>query len=193
MRTLLLLTVPALILLTAWGADQVSVTRASPADLQTSVCAANPSPATPDFNQVDTPAAGDRVSSPVTVKGRILAFEATFKIEIFDAAGNRLADVVGMSSDGTMLSPFEVQVPFSVTAETPACMWVYEQSARDGSPFQVRQIPLQLLPAGAAGGLPGTGAAFPSDSGALVAVVSLAGVLLLLSGATAVAVAVKRR
>jgi hypothetical protein len=191
MKTLLLvLTIPALVLLATWAQGKTAVTSASQT---TNVCAANPSPATPDFNQVDTPTVGDRVSSPVTVRGRILAFEATFKIEIFDGAGNRLADVVAMSSDGTMLSPFEAQAPFLVTAETPACMWVYERSARDGSPFQVRQIALTLLPAGAAGGLPGTGQGSPPGSPAWPAVVALAGMLLLFSGGTALAVAVKRR
>jgi hypothetical protein len=72
-------------------------------------------------------------------------------------------------------------------------MWVYEESARDGSPFQVRQIPLTLLPAGAAGGLPGTGQGPPPDSSGWPAVAALAGMLLLLSGASVVAAAAKRR
>src|SRR5687767_1387277 len=111
MSTLLLvLTIPALVLLATWGHGKVAVTSANQT---TNVCAANPSPATPDFNQVDTPTAGDRVSSPVTVRGRVAAFEATFKIKIFDAAGNVLADVTGMSSEGQTLAPFQVQVPFS--------------------------------------------------------------------------------
>lgn len=182
MKTLLvLLTIPTLILLAAWGDNEHAVTAAT--------CAANPDPATPDFNQVDTPSAGDSVSSPVTVKGRILAFEATFRVTIFDANSNVLADVQGMSSDGTMLSPFEVQVPFSVAAATPACMWVYESSARDGSPINVRQIPLQLLPAG---GLPVTGAGSPPDSG-VPASTWAAAVLALVLGTTAITAAVKRR
>jgi Immunoglobulin-like domain of bacterial spore germination len=100
MRTLLLvLTIPALILLATMGQGKVIS-----ANQTTNVCPANPSPATPDFNQVDTPTAGDRVSSPVSVRGRIAAFEATFKIKIFDAGGNVLADVTGMSSEGQTLA-----------------------------------------------------------------------------------------
>ena len=190
MKTLLLtLTISALLLAT-WGDNPV---RATSPDQTTNVCAPNPAPAGPDTNQVDTPTAGDRVSSPVTVRGRILAFEAVFKVTIFDAAGNTIADARGMSAEGTALSPFEVQVPFSVTTETPACMWVYAPSARDGSPENVVQIPLRLAPAGAAGGLPGTGDGYAPGSDAWPAVVALAGMLLLLSGATALAVAVKRR
>ena len=191
MRTLLLLaTLPVLLLMAAQGDNPAGAT--SP-NQTTNVCAPNPSPATPDTNQVDTPTAGARVTSPVTVRGRIAAFEATFRVAIFDGAGNTIADVQGMSSEGQVLAPFEVRVPFSVTSETPACMWVFESSARDGSPVNVVQIPFTLLPASAAGGLPGTGGASPSDSNTWPAVTVEAGMLLLLSGATAAAVAVKRR
>jgi hypothetical protein len=191
MKTLLLFaTLPALLLLAAWGVNPAGAT--SPRQT-TNVCAPNPDPATPESNQVDTPAPGARVSSPVTVRGRIAAFEAVFKVTIFDAAGNTVADVRGMSAEGFTLSPFEAQVPFSVTAETPACMWVYQPSGRDGSPSTVVQIPLTLLLAAAAGGLPGTGGASASNSATWPAIAALAGMLLLIPGATAVAVAVKRR
>ena len=190
MKTLLLtLTISALLLAT-WGDNPV---RATSPGQTTNVCAPNPDPATPDFNQVNTPAPGARVSSPVTVRGRIAAFEAVFKVTIFDAAGNTVADVRGMSAEGQVLAPFEAQIPFSVTAETQACMWVYQPSGRDGSPSTVVQIPLTLLPDAPAGGLPGTGGASPSDSNTWQAVILLAGLLLLISGATALAVAVKHR
>lgn len=189
MKTLLLLTLPAWILLAGLSFDEGVATGAGPSQAG-GVCAANPDHATPDVNQVDTPKAGDSVSSPVTVRGRILAFEATFKVKIFDAAGNTLADVQGMSSEGSVLSPFEVQVPFSVTAAIQACMWVFEESARDGSPDNVRQIPLQLLPAG---GLPPTGGTAQADSAFWSAVALLGGMLVLVLGVTAGVVALKRR
>jgi Immunoglobulin-like domain of bacterial spore germination len=190
MKTLFLtLTISALLLAT-WSENPVGAT--SP-NQTTNVCAPNPAPAGPDTNQVDTPTAGDLVTSPVTVRGRILAFEAVFKVTIFDAGGNTIADARGMSAEGTALSPFEVQVPFSVAAETSACMWVYAPSARDGSPENVVQIPLRLAHAGAAGGLPGTGNGYPPGSDTWPAFVALAGMLLLLSGAAALSVAVKRR
>src|SRR5439155_19377982 len=116
------------------------------------VCASNPAPATPDQTQVDTPTAGDTVSSPVRVTGRILAFEATFRITIFGpgghysasgATGNTVIDVTAMSADGTMLSPFDAQVPFSVSADTPAGLWVYEITGRPDISGVV-QIPLTL-------------------------------------------------
>ncbi len=162
------------------------------------VCASNPAPATPDQTQVDTPTAGDTVSSPVRVTGRILAFEATFRITIFGpgghysasgATGNTVIDVTAMSADGTMLSPFDAQVPFSVSADTPACLWVYEITGR-GDISGVVQIPLTLR--ATAGGLPQTGEWHAPDPVSWQAV-SLAGALLALSGATIVMAVVRRR
>jgi hypothetical protein len=163
------------------------------------VCASNPAPATPDQTQVDTPTAGDTVSSPVRVTGRILAFEATFRITIFGpgghysasgATGNTIIDVTAMSADGTMLSPFDAQVPFSVSADTPACLWVYEITGR-GDISGVVQVPLTLR--AGAGGLPLTGDGSPADAAPWPAAVSLAGMLLALSGATIAIAAARRR
>jgi len=160
-RTLLLaLTIPTLVLLAACGDDEEQDTGATPTatsarttaaasptrDPLDTVCADNPDPATEETTQVDEPTEGDEVSSPITVRGRVAAFEATFRITLFDEDANELADVTAMSSEGQTLAPFEEEVPFSVTEETPACLWVYELSARDGNPINVLQIPLFLLP-----------------------------------------------
>ena len=164
MKALLLLTPVILLLFAACGDDNEAATTASPSrsaltsptvtpsaqpsatpiDL-TTVCGENPDPATNDVNQVDIPNPGDEVASAFRLQGRILAFEATFRITIFDAAGNTIADETAMSSEGQTLAPFSEDVAYSVTQETPACLWVYESSARDGSPIHVRQIPLLLL------------------------------------------------
>lgn len=166
MRTLILaLALPALILFAACGDDDEEAVDTSPTataaptraptpsegptptpDPLATVCAENPDPGTDDVVQVDTPDEGDSVSSPVSVRGIIAAFEATFRITIFDADGTTLADVTAMSSEGQTLAPFAEEVPFSVTEETPACLWVYEASARDGSSIHVVQIPVLLQP-----------------------------------------------
>ncbi len=164
---LVLLTIPALVVLAACGDDDGAATTSSPTrttatprtatatvsplpsatpDALATVCGDNPDPASDDVNQVDIPNAEDEVASGFRVQGRILAFEATFRITIFDAAGNTIADETAMSSEGQTLAPFQQDVAFSVTQETPACLWVYESGARDGSPIHVRQIPLLLLP-----------------------------------------------
>ena len=110
------------------------------------VCLPNPDPATPDVNNVTAPSPFDEVTSPVQVTGQIAAFEATFQVTIYDAQGNELADQFAMSNEGQTLAPFSTSVSFTVTEDTPACLWVYEASAQDGRPIHVVQIPLTLLP-----------------------------------------------
>jgi hypothetical protein len=121
-------------------------TPTSSPDILATVCAENPDPSNDEQVQVDEPLGGDPVTSPLTVRGKVAAFEATFKMTLFDAAGGTIADVTGMSSEGQTLAPFSEDITFSVTQETPACLWVYESSARDGSPIHVLQIPLRLQP-----------------------------------------------
>jgi len=167
MKTLLLfLTIPALLLFAACGNDNDHSSEGTPTSTDRTrtpvptgaggsstgdggfggTCAENPDPATDEVVQVDTPAHGDSVTSPLAVRGRIAAFEATFQITLFDIDGNILTEVVGMSSEGQTLAPFEEEVSFSVADETLACLWVYELSARDGSPINVRHVGLLLLP-----------------------------------------------
>ncbi len=110
------------------------------------VCPPNPSPAPATIAVVNQPAPNTLVTSPVTVTGLVAAFEATFLADIIDAQQNQLAFVVGMAQDGTSLSPFSVQLPFSVSAPTPACVRIYQQSAADGSYYRFVQVPVVLLP-----------------------------------------------
>ncbi len=110
------------------------------------VCLPNPDPATPNVLVIDQPLPLQTVTSPITVSGRIAAFEARFMITIYRADGSAIADAAGMSAEGQTLSPFSESVPFSVAGLTPACLWVYEASARDGSPIHVGQVPLLLSP-----------------------------------------------
>ena len=115
---------------------------------QVNVCRPNPDPAAADMAVVDSPRPGASVSSPVTISGRMNAFEAQFNITIFDAAGGKIADVPARSAQGQVLSPFSEDVFFSVTGETPACVWVYDLSSKDGSPINVVQVPVTLKPGG---------------------------------------------
>ena len=110
------------------------------------VCLPNPDPATPNFLQINGPAPGDTVSSPFTVSGMIAAFEAQFRITLYDASGVAIADESGMSAEGQTLSPFAESVSYTVASPQPACLWVYESSARDGSPIHVGQVSLLLQP-----------------------------------------------
>ncbi len=110
------------------------------------VCADNPDPATDENVQVDSPSPGDEVASPVYVSGRVAAFEAVFQITIYDASGAVIADQSGLSELGQELSPFSEDVLFSVAVPTPACLWVYELSAADGTQIHIAQVPITLKP-----------------------------------------------
>jgi hypothetical protein len=112
------------------------------------VCQPNPDPATPEFQVIDQPGADDTVTSPVTISGQVLAFEATYQIGIFDADGDPIVETFGTAAATEVgeLAPFYIDVTFEVDEPTPACIWVYEQSARDGSSIHVGQIPVTLSP-----------------------------------------------
>ncbi len=112
------------------------------------VCQPNPDPATPEFQVIDQPSADDTVTSPVTISGQVLAFEATYQIGIFGADGNPIVETFGTAGPGEAgeLAPFSIDVPFQVNQPKPACIWVYEASAMDGSSIHVGQIPVTLSP-----------------------------------------------
>jgi hypothetical protein len=114
------------------------------------VCEENPDPATPDFQVIEEPAGGDSATSPVTISGQVLAFEGTYQIGIFDADGEPIVETFGTAEAGEIgeLAPFSIDVLFDVTESTPACIWVYEQSAMDGEPIHVGQVPVTLEPGG---------------------------------------------
>jgi hypothetical protein len=112
------------------------------------VCQPNPDPATPEFQVIDQPGADDTVTSPVTISGQVLAFEATYQIGIFDPDGDPITETFGTAeaTEVGQLAPFSIDVTFEVDEPAPACIWVYEESARDGSPIHVGQIPVTLSP-----------------------------------------------
>ncbi len=115
------------------------------------VCRPNPAPASNStnaaeffFRQLDSPKAGDSVRSPLRVSGRANPFEGAFSVTLFDAAGIQVATRNFMKDNG--VAAFSAEVPFSVTTATPACVWVYESSGRDGSPTNVTQVAVTLSP-----------------------------------------------
>jgi len=154
---------------------------------QSNVCQSNPSPvdaADPSII-VTAPAANAAVTSPIHVTGQARVFEAVVSLTLFDAAGDEIVSTTAMAAEGQTLSPFSTDVAFSVTSDTPACLWVFESSARDGSPVNVVQIPLSLRPAG---GLPETGSGgstAPASFVWLAVALAIAGAGLMGSGALA--------
>jgi hypothetical protein len=96
---------------------------------------------------VQSPLAGDPVSSPLTASGTANTFEATFSFEILDADGELLAgDFVTATSGTGTRGTFEFEQPFVVEDEQDGTLVIFELSAEDGSRMNEVEIPLRLLP-----------------------------------------------
>jgi hypothetical protein len=146
-------------------------------------CQTNPDPvdATDPSVIVSEPASGASVASPLHVEGQARVFEATVSLALYDADGDEITSATTNAAEGQVLSAFSTGVPFTVTSDTPACLWVFEASAQDGSPVNVVQVPLTLK----ATTLPPTGTG-PADGretlGWLIAALALGGISLLCAG-----------
>lgn len=158
MPRLIVLTIAALIALAfAACASDAGAPTPSPSPVPTlspsptpvpDVCLPNPDPATPEFQVLEAPDPFAEVTSPVTVSGQINAFESVYQVTIFDAEGNPIVETFGVANqpDIGVIGPFSSDLIFTVTEPTPACIWVFEESARDGSDINIGQIPVILLP-----------------------------------------------
>ena len=133
------------------------------AQAQQNVCKPNPSPVDSSDPSiiVTAPAAGASVSSPIHVAGQARVFEATVSLTLYDANGAEIVSTTTNAAEGQVLSAFSTDVAFSVATPASACLWVFEVSARDGSPVNVVQVPLTL----SAAGLPSTGSGGEGSSG----------------------------
>jgi hypothetical protein len=112
------------------------------------VCLANPSPVNPaDPNIiVRSPEPGQVVRSPLVITGLARVFEAQFNVTLYGELGGVIAEASALSEMGQELSPFKVELTFAVGREQPACLWVYDLSAQDGSRMDVVQVPIALAP-----------------------------------------------
>jgi hypothetical protein len=86
------------------------------------------------------------VTSPLAITGQARVFEAQFNVTLYGELGGVIAETSGMTQEGQVLSPFRVELTFAVSREQPACLWVYDLSAKDGSRIDVVQVPIALAP-----------------------------------------------
>lgn len=92
---------------------------------------------------VESPAVGNTVSSPLRVTGSANTFEATFLANVVDWDGKIVAEQVVTATCGTgCRGTFDVTIPFEWSGEPRGALIVLEQSAEDGSPINVVEIPL---------------------------------------------------
>ena len=97
---------------------------------------------------VDRPASGAAIGNPARVAGNANVFEATFRITILDGNGRVLADEMTMATCGTgCRGTFDERISYDVSRAQWGTLRVWDGSAVDGSPENVREYPVWLTPA----------------------------------------------
>ena len=95
---------------------------------------------------VESPSAGERVRSPVTVSGTADVFEANVTVRIA-AGGEELAHTFTTATCGTgCRGDFSVAVVFKVEREKPGTIVVHDDAADTGRPPHEVRIPVTLAP-----------------------------------------------
>jgi len=96
---------------------------------------------------LDRPAWGAAIGNPAHVTGSADVFEATFRVSILDGSGKVLADQQLMATCGTgCRGTFDASVPYTIAKAQYGTIRVYEPSAQDGSPVNVRDYRAWLTP-----------------------------------------------
>lgn len=93
---------------------------------------------------VETPTLGDRVASPLSIRGTANVFEAVFQIEVLDASGTVLAKSRVQASAGTgTRGRFAVTLRFSPST-TEGKLVAFALSPKDGSRIDAVTIPVRF-------------------------------------------------
>jgi hypothetical protein len=94
---------------------------------------------------VELPLPYQAVSSPMRLAGTANTFEATFEYELKDAAGKSLARHFATATSGSgMRGTFDLKVPFRATSGGTGSLRVWEDSAANGKPIHVVELPVQI-------------------------------------------------
>jgi hypothetical protein len=95
---------------------------------------------------VDQPRGFGRVTSPLTITGSAIAFEANVLWRVLDLSGRELATGFGQTSTGLGRGTFSLTATFQVANETYGYVEVFTHSARDGSVEDAARVPVTLAP-----------------------------------------------
>ena len=134
-------------------ASPTAITSANPAVTPPALptaCGPNPSPAVNvapsefGYRKLTSPVSEAPVSSPIRISGQANPFEGAYSVTIFDRQGLRVATQDYLKDNRNL--DFNSTIAFEVARPMPACVWVYERSGRDGSPTNITQVPVLLLP-----------------------------------------------
>jgi hypothetical protein len=98
---------------------------------------------------VDRPAYGAALGNPGRVSGNADVFEATFRVTVLDASGKSLVDQQVMATCGTgCRGTFDAMPSYTVAKGQYGTLRVYNPSAKDGTPEDIRDYRVWLTPAG---------------------------------------------
>jgi germination protein M len=96
---------------------------------------------------VDRPAYRAAIGNPARVTGLANVFEAQFRVALLDGRGHVLVDRAVIASCGTgCWGSFAVTLCYRVSAAQWGSLKVWDNSARDGRPVDVRIYPVWLTP-----------------------------------------------
>jgi hypothetical protein len=91
---------------------------------------------------VESPLPGDRVTSPIRVRGTANVFEATVSFEVRDEGENVVQRSFTTATSGTgTRGTFETKLAVP-DLDGPATIVAFEASAEDGSPLHVAEVPV---------------------------------------------------
>ena len=113
-------------------------------------CGPNPSPAVNvaptefGYRKLTSPVSEAPVSSPLRISGQANPFEGAYSVTILDRQGLRVATQDYLKDNRNL--DFNSTLAFEVARPMPACVWVHERSGRDGSPTNITQVAVLLLP-----------------------------------------------
>jgi len=94
---------------------------------------------------VDSPAWGEKVSSPLRVRGSADTFEATFRLELTDWDGRIVASQVVMATSGTgTRGTFDATLRYSAARTGLGSLIASYTSPADGTRVVVEEIPLTV-------------------------------------------------
>jgi germination protein M len=98
---------------------------------------------------VDQPAYGGALGNPGRISGTADVFEAAFRVTLVDAEGKTIAAVPAKASCGTgCRGSFDLTLPYTLDRAQAGTLRVWDGSMKDGSPVNVREYPVGLVPAG---------------------------------------------
>jgi hypothetical protein len=94
---------------------------------------------------VESPLPFAQASSPLRIRGTANTFEAMFRVNVTDGEGLIVYDQPAKATSGTgTRGTFDITAAFEVVRPGLGEVIVFENSARDGSPINIVEIPIRL-------------------------------------------------